>query len=165
MSLQTSRPATMVDRTADVVKDKPVPILKTRNTPEPVDAFHMIFAKEMFELIMKNTNRKINNLLASVSEKKLQTYTFMKVTTLEEIHEFVGLLLYRRFYSLNNFTFQKSFLIYVGYQYLVQPRNATDYCFFTGVSLLMVKQHVPSAGNNIALLLQENFLNCSVDIV
>ena len=53
MTLQTSRPATMVDRMADVVKDKPVPIPKTRNTPEPVDAFHMIFAKEMFELIMK----------------------------------------------------------------------------------------------------------------
>lgn len=44
MTLKTSRPATMVDRVADVVKDKPVPIPKTRNTPEPVDALHMTFA-------------------------------------------------------------------------------------------------------------------------
>lgn len=44
MTLKTSRPATMVDRVADVVKDKPVLIPKTRNTPEPVDALHMTFA-------------------------------------------------------------------------------------------------------------------------
>ena len=52
----------------------------------------------------------MNNLLTSVSEEKLQTYTFMKVATLEEIQAFVGLLLYRGIYSLNNFTTQKLFL-------------------------------------------------------
>ena len=55
-------------------------------------------------LIVENTNRKINNLLTSVSEEKLQTNTFMKVTTLEEVQAFVGLLLYRGLDSAKNLT-------------------------------------------------------------
>ena len=53
---------------------------------------------------MENTNRKINNLLTSASEEKLQTNTFMKVTTLEEVQAFVGLLLYRGLDSAKNLT-------------------------------------------------------------
>ena len=58
-------------RRADVVKGRPSPVPKARNTPEPVDAFHMFLIKEMFELIVENTNRKINNLLASISEETI----------------------------------------------------------------------------------------------
>ena len=60
-------------------------------------------------LIVENTNRKINNLLTSVSEEKLQTNTFMKVTTLEEVQAFVGLLLYWGLDSAKKFDLTKAF--------------------------------------------------------
>lgn len=94
-------------RRADVIKDKPGPVPRARNTCEPVDAFHMFFTKEMFELILENTNRKINNLRASLSEEKLQS--FMKITIIDEIQAFVGLMLYRGLFSLNNFSLLKLF--------------------------------------------------------
>ena len=59
-------------RRADVVKGRSDPVSKARNTPEPVDVFHLLFAIKYFELIVKNTNKKIKNLLASVSKEKLK---------------------------------------------------------------------------------------------
>lgn len=48
----------------------------------------MFFTEGLF--IVENTDRKINNLLASISEEKLQPYTFMKVKTLQELLAFAG---------------------------------------------------------------------------
>lgn len=59
---------------------------------------------------MESTNRKINNLLASVPDEKQKQYKrHARVTTIDEIQAFLGLILYRGPYSLNTFFIEKLF--------------------------------------------------------
>ena len=97
-------------RRADVVKGKPGPMTKAKETNKPIDAFEKFLTPVMIDMILVNTNRKIEKVLALVPEDKIQEYRyFMRTTSTEELRAFFGLMLYRGMYSLNNYSTETLF--------------------------------------------------------
>ena len=88
----------------DVIRNKPGPAPAAKSTETPIEAFQLFITDEMMQELVSLMNVKIEETIRNIPPHMIESnkYPYVKATDLIEFQAFLGLLLFRGMYNLNN---------------------------------------------------------------